>query len=195
MFKEEISTLYRPRAGPGRRLPALLLAGLFLVCVAPLQADSRVSRADKIKAAIVFKLTRYVEWPDSAYAATNGKFRLCMLGHGAFAAALYAAEGRKVRGYPVEFQTVGSGSAAALRCHVLFITASRSRELGGLLAGLKGEGVLSISDIKGFAARGGVIGLVKSKTRIGFEINLNMARQAGLSISSQLLDLATLVAE
>jgi hypothetical protein len=41
-----------------------------------------------------------------------------------------------------------------------------------------------------FARRGGVIGLVLAGDRVGFEVNTESARQAGLTISSKLLSLA-----
>ena len=50
--------------------------------------------------------------------------------------------------------------------------------------------ILTIGDGETFARDGGMISLIRDDNRIVFEINLNAAREAGLSLSSKLLTLA-----
>lgn len=52
---------------------------------------------------------------------------------------------------------------------------------------------LTISDIEGFAERGGVIGFIALENKIHFAINVDAAERMGLKISSQLLRLAKIV--
>ena len=56
-------------------------------------------------------------------------------------------------------------------------------------------GLLTVSDIKGFAAAGGVIELFAEDGKMRFEINTRAAQRAGLRISSQLLKLARVTPE
>jgi hypothetical protein len=50
-----------------------------------------------------------------------------------------------------------------------------------------------VSDIDDFAQAGGMIGVVEVERSIWFAINLTVARQANLKLSSRLLKLATIV--
>ena len=77
--------------------------------------------------------------------------------------------------------------------HILFISASERARLGEILRQLGDASVLTVSEVSGFANRGGMINLVATKNRVKIEINRNAAEQANLSISPQLLKLATIV--
>ena len=50
-----------------------------------------------------------------------------------------------------------------------------------------------MSDMEGFATRGGIIELLKRGNKIRFEVNVASAEAAGLTISSSLLRLARTV--
>jgi hypothetical protein len=56
-----------------------------------------------------------------------------------------------------------------------------------LLRGLAGRGVLTVSDIDGFAEAGGGIGLVVDERRVRFDINQATLQRESLRASSQLL--------
>jgi hypothetical protein len=55
--------------------------------------------------------------------------------------------------------------------------------------------VLTVADRPGFLEEGGVIELKLSGGRVRFDINLAAAREAGLRLSSQLLQLADRVVQ
>jgi hypothetical protein len=171
---------------------ALLSACLALLALACAQAAADgPSRETKIKAAIVYKLAKFVDWPDARSAA--GALNLCLLGEDPIAGVLAAAEGREIRGRRVRFRRLADLTAEGDGCHLLFVSASEAPRLERTLAWLDARPVLSISDIAGFAARGGVVGLVRSGKRLGFEINVAVAERSGLAISAPLLELATVV--
>lgn len=64
-----------------------------------------------------------------------------------------------------------------------------------MLNSVSGRKVLTVGEFEGFAKRGGMINFIIVDNRIAFEINIDAARRAGLSISSQLLKLAEIVRE
>ncbi len=80
-------------------------------------------------------------------------------------------------------------------CQILFISRSEQRRLSALLAALKGHNTLTVSDIDGFAHEGGMIQLLLQDNQVRFEINLRAAQAAELTISSNLLKLATTIRE
>lgn len=91
----------------------------------------------------------------------------------------------------VAFQHYFQDHLATLRSvHVLFFCKSEQEVLLQFLNAIEGAGVLTISDINNFARTGGIIGFIKEKKKIRFEINLTEAENQKLKISSQLLKLA-----
>jgi len=55
--------------------------------------------------------------------------------------------------------------------------------------------VLIVGDGREFAERGGVIGLFVEDGHMQFAVNLGLARRAGITLSSQMLSLATIVGD
>ena len=53
--------------------------------------------------------------------------------------------------------------------------------------------MLTIAEAPDFARRGGIIALVLEDSKVRFIVNVDAATQAGLTISSRLLTLATIV--
>ena len=147
----------------------------------------------KLKAAMLYNLTKYVEWPDSAYAGSHAPIFLCILGQDPFANSLTSI---------VSTETVNS-RAILLRhlqrdtdtkgCHVLYIGSSERKSTPRILSALNGTGILTVGEMTQFAALGGMIQFSLQDQHVRFDINLNAASRAGLSISSKLLALAQIV--
>ena len=78
-------------------------------------------------------------------------------------------------------------------CRVLFISSSVGSRLPSILRAAHARSMLTVGDAERFAAHGGIIELVLHADRVGFEINVDSARKAGLTISSKLLSLAKAV--
>ncbi|MGZ4988838.1 MAG: YfiR family protein, partial [Limisphaerales bacterium] len=70
---------------------------------------------------------------------------------------------------------------------------SAGGRLSEIFARVKGRPILTVSDIPEFATRGGMIRFVKNGSRVGFRINVDAAKEAGLSISAKLLQMAQIV--
>lgn len=64
-------------------------------------------------------------------------------------------------------------------------------DLADVIDGLKDKPVLTVADSPGVSQQGVVLNMNVKDDKITFEANLTMARKAGLSLSSQLLRLAT----
>jgi hypothetical protein len=76
---------------------------------------------------------------------------------------------------------------------MLFIGTASTRDRKTLLAEAKGTSIFTVGDEKDFIVNGGMLGLVNADNRISFEINQQLAEDAGLKISSRLLSLARVV--
>ena len=78
-------------------------------------------------------------------------------------------------------------------CQLLFVAAAESAHADDVIQSQGKAPVLTIAEAPDFAARGGMIALVLQDSKVRFIVNVHAAAQAGLSISSRLLALATVV--
>jgi len=146
------------------------------------------------KAAIVYKLTRYVDWPESSFADDDSPLEVCLFGHADIEESLQRTGGRSVQGHPLALRRIDIPAPEHIgHCHLMYVPRNAENQLRPLLAALERQPVLSVSEIDAFAERGGIVGITRRGTRFGFRINLKSAREAGLTISAPLLDLAEVI--
>ena len=81
----------------------------------------------------------------------------------------------------------------AVSCRVLYISSSEDSRLKEILAALDKSGVLTVSDIPQFSQRGGMIEFTLQGNNVRFEVNLAIAENTGLTLSSELLKVAVTV--
>jgi len=174
------------------KLRAITFLLLFLLA-APLAAAASLPEY-QVKAAFVHSFGKYVIWPSAASAAPTAPFVIGILGTDPFDDAFAPLLQKNLQNRPLEIRRFDRISEAR-GCQILFISRSEQRRLGELLAALKGHNTLTVSDIDGFAREGGMIQLLLQDNQIRFEINLRAAQAAELTISSNLLKLATAVVE
>lgn len=142
----------------------------------------------QIKSAYVYNFIQFVEWPINAV-KTNDKLKVCVIGDNELLTSLSTLNGRKAGEH--ELQVMRADSTAVWNtCHVLYIGEHEQRRFIPIIKSLGTAPVLTISDIPDFALRGGGIGLLYRNNKMQFEVNLASTRQAGLRLSSQMLNLA-----
>jgi hypothetical protein len=163
----------------------LLFAGILL-------ATSRPSEYE-VKAVYLLNFGRFVTWPVQQETLPPDTFPICVLGQDPFGQALdNTLSGEKLGGISVAARRIQKPQDA-LRCRILFISRSERPHLGAILDVLENRPVLTVSDAPDFVQRGGMIQFVQQGDRIRFSVNLDSARNAGLTFSSQLLKVASAV--
>jgi hypothetical protein len=80
-----------------------------------------------------------------------------------------------------------------MSCHVLFISLSEEHRLAEILKTLEKTTILTVSNLPKFSQQGGMIQFVVEANKVRFEVNLTSAERAGLTLSSELLKVATTV--
>ena len=171
---------------PARQRTAitLLLAAAMLLHAQPSATEYQ------IKAAYLLNFAKFVTWPSSA-AAPRNEFKVCIAGDDPFGPVLDATlRGESIEGRRVVAQRVANEQIAG-ECDVLFLSRSAEGQARRILAGLKGSSVLTVSDMPGFIERGGMIQFVTQADRVRFRVNLDAAEDAGLTLSSELLKVAS----
>ena len=168
-----------------------LTASWFIFACISSQGQQAKASEFRVKAAYLYNFGRFVEWPETNETEKNQSFEICVLGADPFGAALDAAlangsiNGRNVAAKRIlKPQDVNS-------CRILFISSSEEGHLKEVLAVLDKASVLTVSDIPRFSQRGGMIGFVLDGNRVRFDVNLSSAQSARLTLSSELLKVAT----
>ena len=163
-------------------LGILLGAGLF----AP-QLRAQAFKEYDIKAAFLYHLAQFVEWPPEAFPAAETPLVIGVLGQDPFGKALdEIVKDEVVKSRKLVVQRFRQMEEIKI-CHVLFISQSEAGHLDQILASLKGRHVLSVGDSEDFAQRGGIVRFVTEKNKIRLRINIDSAKAANLTISSKLL--------
>lgn len=148
----------------------------------------------ELKTAIVFNLLLFVEWPADAGMPARDSLVLCVGPASVLNAPLKALHGRAVRNQRLDVHDAAPGASWAT-CQAVYIDAS-----GPSRASTPGKPVawtdtLVVSDDLPEPPPGAAIVLRRIGSRIGFDVNLESARQSRLQLSSKLLRLARAVKE
>jgi hypothetical protein len=171
---------------------ALVIAAWALSAVAAVAAasDAVPPTEQEVKAAYLYNFAKYVEWPS---AAAEPQWVVGVLGDGDFGEVLdKMLAGKTARERPFVARRLQEPEQAA-QTHILYIAASEAPRLPQILKAVEGAKVLTVSDIEGFAEKGGMIGFRIDGKKVKFDISPQQAARAGLRISSQLLALARVV--
>ncbi len=144
----------------------------------------------QIKAAFLYHFAEFVTWPTNSFAGKNEPYVIGILGKDPFGDNLESTLGKNLlNGHPFIVRRL-SKPAEARGCHILFISRSEARHVDDILAAVKDQPILTVSEIEDFAAKGGMVQFTNIGGKVRFIINNPLARAAGLRISSQLLSLA-----
>jgi hypothetical protein len=172
-----------------KSLQALLLS---VVLVVPGFGASGPSEY-QVKAVFLFNFSRFVEWPASAFPSADAPFVLGIFGDDPFGTDLdEVIKGELVNGRPLVVRRLQSPAEAAA-CQIVFIPRAEDRRLRDVLSALDRSSTLTVSDVPGNAQRGVMIRLITEQGRVRMRINVDSARAADLTISSNLLRAAQIV--
>ncbi len=160
-----------------------VFAGAAVVCAGDTELEY------KVKAAFLLNFARFSSWPAEMSAEAGTPMVFCVVGRDPFGAALSGFESKQVNGQPARLR-LGVSLAEAAQCQVLFVSSTEEHELEKIIALTRDRRLVTVSDIVGFAERGGIFEFKNQGNRLSFIINNSKAKEKGIRISSSLLDLA-----
>lgn len=184
----------------GRLALRRLLASLWVLAVAlgpPGMVGAAGPRSDRfaereVKAVFVYNFAHYVHWPDTPARRPPEAFRYCVLDDELATVLEKVVQGETLDGRPLMVvRRVDPKNLA--QCHVLYMDRADLASTANqeLVVRAAAAGVLTVSDREDFAAKGGIIALIRKQGRVHPLINLDAAARAQVRISSKLLSLAT----
>jgi hypothetical protein len=141
-----------------------------------------------VRAAFVFNLTKYVEWPhppqeliigvndDSSTAETLKK----------------VLDGKNSDSRLIRVLLFPS-NAQLEECNILYLGHSSPKKWRAVLDRVHNKSILTVGDSESFARDEGMVSLVTTGDHVQIQVNLVAVSEAHLKISSRLLNLATIV--
>jgi len=187
--------------GPGPLPRALLLAFALVACafvpgLARAHATGTVGGPDavcQVKAAFLLNFIRFVDWPADTSRTPAGSWQVAVLGDSCFAHALsHLVAGKTVKDRSLTVRSVNRPEDA-YPCHALFVGSDTEAHVRAATAPDPRRAILTVGEQGPFDRSGGMIWFLVEEDRVRFAINKDAARQAGLKVSSKLLDLAVVV--
>jgi YfiR/HmsC-like len=166
---------------------------LWILALVPcLQAQKSKPTDYQVKAVYLINFARFVEWPDKL-GMQQDSFTICVFGLDPFGRTLDTAlVGEKIAGRSAVAKRI-STPRDSFDCRILFVSSTEAGSLNQMVEAANKQGVLTVSDMPHFVNRGGMIQFVTDDKRVRFEVNLTAAQRAGLTLSSELLKVATVV--
>jgi hypothetical protein len=178
------------RTGKLLRNPAILMCLVIGVgLVRPLSSRAADESLEySVKAAFLLNFTKFIEWPASAFGAADSPMAICILGDDPFGSTLdQIVAGEVVNGRRIVVQRI-KRAPTPKSCQVLFV--GNSGKDGSRIPPGLGPGVLTVGAGEDFVRDGGTIAFVIENRRVRFDINQTAAENAGLKLSSKLLNVA-----
>ena len=165
----------------------VILSLVFLLGFASM-AHAEVSKENKVKAAIIFNLARFSEWPPMPLANETSSFQMCIMRGDVMHGALRTLAGKEISGKIVRILPLTSKEADTSKCRLLYLSANAQIDFD--LANLAEKGVLTISDTDDFLSAGGGMSVMRTRNSLGFSINRTVMLSANIKPSSKILKLA-----
>jgi len=157
-----------------------------------LPAQSVVLREYSVKAAFLYNLVKYTDWPSRAFAEPDAPIIIGLLGSDPFGAVLdRIVEGRVINGHPILIRRA-TGVAELKGAHVVFIGASEAARAAEQCAALESFRALTVGDT-GQTAAFTAVQFNLEADRVVFTVDLTRTSRVGVNISSKLLHLAKAV--
>jgi hypothetical protein len=182
-----------------QKIKYLLFLVTWMVFVFPTYASGAgepMTTADEyaLKAVCLYNFTQFTRWPETSDLEGADSIVVGVVGDSPFGDAIQEMQKQlretNRKNIQVTFHGPYREGMDLTDNHILFISPTEKKNMRQIIAGLKDEPVLTVSDANGFLEAGGMISLVLLDNRVRWEINRAMIDAAGLQVSAKLLELA-----
>lgn len=182
-----------------RKIGAARVAMSLLFCLlifqpAAVWAGPLTGTEYDVKTGFIYNFANFVSWPPAAFKDKDDDLILCVASDTPAADAVLKLNDQTIRGRKIKVIPYTQESSLDAS-HILFI-ATQDRNLVQKLLGIARErSILTIGESEGFTQMGGVINFFEERNRLRFKVNIDAAKRAGLTMSSQLLGSAQIYRE
>jgi hypothetical protein len=167
----------------------MLVLAIALPVLAIAQDEVGAVLERRVKAALLFRFTNYVDWQDAVPQKPDAPFTIAIAGADALAAELSeAATNRTVLGRPL---AVRRARAAELPkdAQVVFIGKGDAAQVGAAVRSIP-PNVLIVTESDDGLQQGSIINFVIVDGQVRFDVSLDAARRRNVHLSARLLSVA-----
>ncbi len=164
---------------------------MFGCCIcAPNLSAAKVPDEYDVKLVYLYNFTKFINWPDEAFANQDSPFSICIFGKSLNGNAVKALEEKKTRNRTIEIVNL-TATEDISRCQILFLTKAVNYPAVAKIAKDIKTSTLVVGETAGFARHSGEIGFViDERNRVRIEVNLDRANEKNISFRAQLLEIA-----
>jgi hypothetical protein len=144
---------------------------------------------EKLQAILLGKISNFITWQERA---NSNEFVITIYKnpYGKLFENLYANS--KVQNKKVRIEYISSLSDLSYT-NLLFIPQINSSELESIFETIKNKNILTVSDIRGFAEKNGMIQIYFASQKPKLKINLRRVKEENIQIRSSLLNIADVI--
>lgn len=158
-----------------------------VVCVA--QPDALTAEY-KVKAAYIYKIAAYVQWPKQALPESESALVIGLLGADRLADELQTVVAdRRIGSHPVVLRKLRRGEPMT-DIQILFIGRAESAAVPAILASTRNKPVLTVTELEIDFSAGSIINFVVMDDKVRFDVAPRQGELANLKISARLLTVA-----
>jgi hypothetical protein len=172
-------------------LTRFALAAALAMLASQAAAQSEETAAEQqVKVAYLYKFGSYIEWPAEAFGSAEAAIVIGVLGADDLADDLARTVARRtVSGRPVAVKKLRRGGPYT-GLHIVFVSRSESARLAEVVAAVRGQPVLVVSESDEGLEKGSMINFVLVEDKLRFDVSVGLAERGNIRISSRLLAVA-----
>ena len=145
---------------------------------------------DKLKAVIVGKVAKYIEFKEN----NSTSFTITILNNQFDTLFDDIYHNKTIQSKPVKIQYI-KDIRELNTTDILFISSENSWLLSDILQKIEGRGILSVSDLRGFTQKGGILQLYFLGQKLKLKMNIDALQREKLDADNTLLRIVEIVKE
>ena len=163
-------------------MKTILFLSLFFTTIYAQHSES------SLKILIIGKVAKYITWQESHHK----NFIITVLKNRDNNIFDTTYHNRKIKHKPVIIKYIDDIKKLT-KTDILYISSLNSKDLSKILQYIEGKNIFTVSDIRGFAEKGGMMQIYFASQRVKLKINLDVTQQEHFKIKSSLLRIANVL--
>lgn len=170
----------------------LVLCKAFLCLPTWADADNSPEREYRVKAAYLYNLLKFIEWPRSKDNLET-PLNVCYFDNHQINKEIKGIAERKVNNQSIVLTALSARQKIPKDCNLLFVTSNNSDD--GIFSQISDQlmPTLTVGEDDSFVHGLGMVALVRENNRIKLKINLKHTKKKRFKISSKLLQIAEII--
>jgi len=173
---------------------ATTISAVLLLFSQAIWSSEHISEREyRIKAAYLYNLIKFIEWPVGTI-NSNNSIELCSFNDSPLNKEIQSITQRNIRNLTINIRLLDNHESIPDSCYVVFVP-SKNNNFKNIVAlnNLTESAILTVGEDNNFLKGNGVIALVLEEDHVQLKINLKQAKQRNFKINGKLLEIAEII--